>query len=334
MAIDRRLFLKGTAGLTTAGALIGSPMIHRRAHAEDTEFTGTIKAGHLVGICMSPVFMADAAGFFKEEGLKVDLTWMPNPGDSVAALTSGAVQFIHNPFTTTYVAVSKGSPLKIISGSGAGGLVVIAQKDTGLKSMADLKSKVGKGFKVGSQRTNTLELTFYRNLTNAGMKYSDFDMVYFSDHFSMAAAFETKAIDLVTHVEPYSTKLVDKFGGVPLATNIDAWGENAPDCVVSVRQDFLDAYPGTVKKYLNAILKADKLIKSDMLEAAKILDKGKYYKVDFETLKAALPRQKPQVDLVAAAKGMDIAIGDMVTLGYLKKAPENVTDFTILKTVV
>ncbi len=333
MTIDRRKFLKGTAGLTAAGALT-MPAIHTRAFAADAEYKGTIKAGHLVGICMSPLFMADAAGFFKEEGLKVDLTWMPNPGDSVAALSSGAVNFIHNPFTTTYVAVSKGAPLKIISGSGAGGLVVVAQKETGLKKMADLKSKIGKGFKVGSQRTNTLELTFYRNLTNAGMKYSDFEMVYFSDHFGMAAAFEAKKIDLVTHVEPYATKLVDKAGGVPLADNIDAWGENAPDCVVSAREDFLKAYPGTVKKYLSAILKADKLIKSDMLQAAKILDKGKYYKVDFDTLKGALPRQKPQVDLIAAEKGMDIAIGDMVTLGYLKAAPKSVTDFTILKTLV
>ena len=31
---------------------------------------------------------------------------------------------------------------------------------------------------------------------------------------------------------------------------------------------------------------------------------------------------------------MDIAIGDMVTLGYLKQAPKGVTDFTILKTLV
>jgi NitT/TauT family transport system substrate-binding protein len=150
----------------------------------------------------------------------------------------------------------------------------------------------------------------------------------------MAAAFEAKKIDLVTHVEPYATKLVDKSGGVALATNIDAWGKNAPDCVVSSRADFIAAYPGTVKKYLRAILKADNLIKSDMLQAAKILDKGKYYKVDFETLKAALPRQKPQVDLIDSEKGMDIAIGDMVTLGYLKQAPKSVTDFTILKTLV
>jgi NitT/TauT family transport system substrate-binding protein len=334
MTIDRRHFLKGTAGLTTAGALTGFPMINRAAGAGEAEFQGTIKAGHLVGICMSPLFMADAAGFFKEEGLKVELAWMPNPGDSVAALSSGAVQFIHNPFTTTYVAVSKGAPLKIISGSGAGGLVVVAQKATGLKNMADLKSKAGKGFKVGSQRTNTLELTFYRNLTNAGLKYSDFEMVYFSDHFGMAAAFETKAIDLVTHVEPYATKIVDKFGGVPLADNIDARGKNAPDCVVSVRVDFLQSYPGTTRKYLRALLKADKLIKSDLLAAAKVLDEGKYYKVDFETLKAALPRQKPQVDLIDAEKGMDIAIEDMVTLGYLKQAPKSVTDFSILKTLV
>jgi NitT/TauT family transport system substrate-binding protein len=324
--------------MLSAGALgLGSglsALASGPARAAEAEYSGEIKAGHLVGICMSPLFMADAMGYYKEEGIDVEMTWMPNPGDSVAALTSGATKFIHNPFSTTYAAVAQGAPLKIIAGSGAGGLVVIAQGDSGVKTMADLKSKAGTGFKVGSQRVNTLELTFYRNLVNAGLSYEDFDMAYFTDHFSMATAFQTKAVDLVTHVEPYSTKLVDEFGGVSLATNFDAWGANAPDCVISVREDFLAKYPGTVRKYLRASLKADRLIKSDLLEAAKILDKGKYYKVDFDTLKAALPRQPPQVDLIDSAKGMEIGIADMVTLGYLKSVPQNVVDFTILKTLV
>lgn len=332
--MERRNFLK-TTGAFAAGALLSqTSRFVRPAFAAVKESPGVIKAGHLVGICMSPLFYADAMGYFKDEGLDVQLTWMPNPGDSVTAMASGAVQFIHNPFSNTYVAASKGSPLKIIAGSGAGGLVVIAQKATGIKSMADLKKRAGTDFKVGSQRVNTLELTFYRNLVNHGMKYEDFRMVWFTDHFSMASAFQTGAVDLVTHVEPYSTMLVDKYGGVPLATNIDAWGKNAPDCVVSVREDFVKKYPDTVRRYLRAILKADHAIKANLPKAVEILDKGKYYKVDAQILRAALPRQMPQVDLIDAAKGMDLAISDMVTLRYLQKVPEGVVDFTLLKEVL
>src|SRR5438105_745210 len=64
---------------------------------KNREFPGKIRVGHLVGICMSPLFLADAKGFFQEEGLDVELVFMPNPGDSVSALTAGSVQFVHNP---------------------------------------------------------------------------------------------------------------------------------------------------------------------------------------------------------------------------------------------
>jgi hypothetical protein len=61
------------------------------------------------------------------------------------------------------------------------------------------------------------------------------------------------------------------------------------------------------------------------------LDAGKYYRVDKATLAAALPRQPPQVDITqGGAKGMEIAINDMVTLGYLKTAPA-IIDTTLLK---
>jgi ABC-type nitrate/sulfonate/bicarbonate transport system substrate-binding protein len=259
---------------------------------------------------------------------------MPNPGDAITALASGAVQAIHNPFTNRYVAASKGAPVKIVAGSGAGGVVVIAQKTSGVRSVADLKKKVGTEFAVGSHRVNTLELTFYRVLANNGMKYDDFKMVWFTDNFALASAFQAGKIEVVTHVEPYSTQLVDQFGGVPLATNIEAWGKDAPDCVVSMREDFIKKYPDTTRRYLRAILKADRAIKADMAKAVEVLDKGKYYKVDADTLRRALPRQLPQVDLTDGAKAMEVAAADMLTLRYLTKLPEGVTDFALLREVL
>ncbi len=298
------------------------------------QYPGKIKVGHLVGICMSPLFLAHAQGYFKEEGVDVELVWMQNPGDSAAALNSGGVQFIHNPFTNTYQANANGANLRIISGSGNGGLVVIAQADSGIKTLADLKAKAKTGLKVGSQRINTLEMTFYRTIANLGLTYDDFEMKWFTDHFSMLAAFENKDVQVVTHVEPYATMLTDKYGGIRVATSFDAWGPNTPDCVVSAHADTLTKYPDTVRRYLRAILRADAFIKSHEKEAVEILDKNKYYKVDGPTLAASLPRQLPGVDLREGAKGMDVAIGDMVGLKYLKTKPEGVVDFTILQTAI
>ena len=125
----------------------------------------TVNVGHLVGICMSPLFYAQATGYFKDEGIDVQMKFMPNPGDALTAL-NGVMDVIHNPFTNAFVAAGQGAPVRIIAGSGAGGLFLVAQKELGIKTMADLAAAKGKGLKIGTVRFNTFELTLYRALVN------------------------------------------------------------------------------------------------------------------------------------------------------------------------
>jgi NitT/TauT family transport system substrate-binding protein len=324
--MKRRTFLKSSVALAGTAGLA----LPQRSNAQ--AMPEVIQVGHLVGICMSPLFYAHATGLFQAEGLKVELKFMPNPGDALTALTGGQQHIVHIPFTNILVAANNGAPVRIIGGSGAGGLFLIAQGATGIKSMADLQKHRGKGLKVGAMRLNTFELMLYRALVNAGMKYDDFQMVWFNDTLSMASAFEAKAVDLVTHVEPFATRLVDKLGGVPIASNLDTWGKDGPDCVTNGRTDFIEKYPEATRRYLRALVKADAAIKADRDKAVDILDKGKYYRVDRETLRAALPRQMPQVNLVGAGEeGMRTAIKDMTTLGYIKQVPANVIDFRYLR---
>jgi NitT/TauT family transport system substrate-binding protein len=321
--MKRRQFLKSSAalaGLSFSGVSNGQAMPE------------VIQVGHLVGICMSPLFYAHATGLFQAEGLKVELKFMPNPGDALTALTAGQQHIVHIPFTNIIVAANNGAPVRIISGSGAGGLFLIAQQATGIKSMGDLQKNRGKNLKVGAMRLNTFELMLYRALQNADLSYKDFEMVWFNDTLSMASAFEAKAVDLVTHVEPFATRLVDKLGGVAIASNLDTWGKDGPDCVTNARIDFLEKYPEAARRYLRALVKADAAIKADREKAVDILDKGKYYRVDRDTLRAALPRQMPQVNLIGAGEdGMRVAIKDMTTLGYIKQVPPTLIDFRFLK---
>jgi NitT/TauT family transport system substrate-binding protein len=325
--MKRRDFLKSTAAVAGA-AVVGTPYIARSQSME------VVNVGHLIGICMSPLFYAHAQGYFKDEGLDVQLKFMPNPGDAITALVSNTMDIIHNPFTNAFVAAGQGAPIRIIAGSGAGGLFLIAQKESGIKSMADLAARKGKGVKIGTMRFNTFELTLYRNLVKNGLSYDDFNIVWFNDTLSMASAFDAKAIDVVTHVEPFSTRLVDQLGGVALASNLDVWGDHGPDCVTNTSVRYLQSKPEVITRYLKAIMRADAAIKADLVKAAEVLDAGKYYRVDKTALTAALPRQKPQVDITkGGAKGMEIAVNDMVTLGYLKNVPP-IIDMTLLQKVV
>src|SRR5262245_61229941 len=134
-SMKRRQFLKTSAALAGFGLPAAS-----RAQA----MPEVIQVGHLVGICMSPLFYAHATGLFQAEGVKVELKFMPNPGDALTALTGGQQHIVHIPFTNIIVAANNGAPVRIISGSGAGGLFLLAQGSSGIKSVEDLKKQEGK----------------------------------------------------------------------------------------------------------------------------------------------------------------------------------------------
>jgi ABC-type nitrate/sulfonate/bicarbonate transport system substrate-binding protein len=291
-----------------------------------------INVGHLVGVCMAPLFYAHAQGMFKSEGLDVRLKWMPNPGDAITGLVSGALDFVHNPFTNTFVACDGGAKLKIIGGSGNEGLSCVASERSGIKTLDDLKARAGKGLKVGSQRINTLELTFYRTIRNLGLTYKDFDMVWFHDHFAMLAAFQSGQVDVVTHVEPFVSRMV-LAGAVEVSNSRGAWGVTSPDCVISASDKFLAANPAVVERYLRAALKADREIKADMARAVDVLDRGRYYKVPKDVLAHALPNQPPGIDMRNSVSGMNLAIKDMLELGYIRREPQGVVDLSYLEKV-
>ena len=103
--MKRRDFLKTTAA--AGAAAFGAPFVARSQGLE------TVNVGHLVGICMSPLFYAKTTEIFKEEGLDVQMKFMPNPGDALTALNSGAMDIIHNPFTNAFVAAGQGAPVRI-----------------------------------------------------------------------------------------------------------------------------------------------------------------------------------------------------------------------------
>src|SRR5260370_26284149 len=115
--MKRRDFLKTSAAVASVAA-VGAPFVAR------TQELDTVNVGHLVGICMSPLFYAKAREYFKDEGLNVQMKFMPNTGDALTALNSGAMDIIHNPFTNSFIAAGKSAPVAIPPGGGAGGAVL------------------------------------------------------------------------------------------------------------------------------------------------------------------------------------------------------------------
>src|SRR5258708_17792622 len=144
--MKRRDFLKRSAAVASVAA-VGAPFVAR------TQELDTVNVGHLVGICMSPLFYAKAREYFKEEGLNVQMKFMPNPGDALTALNSGAMDIIHNPFTNSFIAAGPGAPVRNIPGRGPGGLFLVRPKETADKNMCHTPHCQGKWVHIRTRHT-------------------------------------------------------------------------------------------------------------------------------------------------------------------------------------
>ncbi len=301
-------------------------------------YPGKIKAGHLVALDMAPLFVAKEAGYFKEEGLDLDTVFFSNPGDNNAALTGGSIQFSTNPFTLPYLAANSGIPMRIISSAGGLGVMeVVIQGNYSVENMDQLvkwvKANPGKKLRVGTLKGDTLDMILYKAFKDVGLSYDNFEMVWFNDLLAMVQSFQTKQIDILSHIKPYTTDLVVNFGAKRLTDNSAVWGEGTPNCTVAVMEDFLEKYPVTVKGYLRALHRGFQLIVDEPEKAVELLSKGNYYKVDSKVLLYAFKNQPKKVVLKPNVEGMMIAINDMAKQNYIKRPDQDIIRTSLLDEV-
>jgi len=298
-------------------------------------YKGTIKVGHLVALDMAPLFLAKEAGYFKEEGLDVQTVFFSNPGDNNAALAGNSIQFSTNPFTLPYFGANSGVKMQIISGAGGLGIMeVIIQGPLGINDIKQLvayiKANPGKKLKIAVLKGDTLEMIIQKMLADNGLTYNDVEMVWFNDLLAMVQSFQTKQVDILSHIKPYTTEMIVKYGAKSLTTNTEVWGEGTPNCTVAVMDDFAAKYPGTCKAYLRAIQKGFQFMVDNPEKATDMLVKGNYYKVDKDVLLYAIKNQPKKVVLRPNQEGMMMAINAMVKGGYIKQPTGNIINTTFL----
>jgi ABC-type nitrate/sulfonate/bicarbonate transport system substrate-binding protein len=307
-----------------------------KTESKEGFYKGTIKVGHLVALDMAPLFLAKEAGYFKEEGLDdVQTVFFSNPGDNNAALAGGSLQFSTNPFTLPYFGVNSGIKMQIISGAGGLGIMeVIIQGEFGISDVkqmvAWIKAHPDKKLKIAVLKGDTLEMIVQKMLADNGLTYKDVEMVWFNDLLAMVQSFQTKQVDILSHIKPYTTEMIVKHGAKSLTTNTEVWGEGTPNCTVAVLDDFAAKYPGTCKAYLRAIRKGFQLLVDNPEKATDILIKGNYYKVDKDVLLYAIKNQPKKVILRANQEGIMLAINAMVKGGYIKEPTKNIINTTFL----
>jgi sulfonate transport system substrate-binding protein len=230
------------------------------------------------------------------------------------AINVGSIDFGNTGETPPVFAQAAGAPIRYVAYEPPAqkGEAILVQKDSPLKSVADLK-----GRKVAVARGSNAHYLLVKALEKAGVKYEDITPVYLAPA-DARAAFETGAVDAWSIWDPYQSAAETTLGAKTLT---DATGLVPNTQFYLSSQKFIETEPKVLDIVLDELRGVDAWAQADIHVVAEQLSASVGLPVP--VLEVALKRQsygiKPIDDqvLVAQQKLAD-------TLYQLKLIPKEV----------
>ncbi len=288
------------------------------------KFNRSLKVGHLVALDMAPHFVAKEAGFFRKEGLDVEFSFL-GVHENNQALREGLIDISLTPFTLPYIEREKGTPMTAIGACGGWGVVqLVARKDLGFDSMETLSAHVRRQpepkLKIGALKGDNIDLLVTAALSEVGLTRDDVEMVLVKDILELVSLFKTSQLDILSHIKPYTTELVQKHGAVVLTDDAALWGSGTPNCVIGVHDDILKHHPKIVRKYLRAIRQAADLINANPDRAIETLEQSPYpyFRVPYDVVRYGIKRQVAPITFQLNSETINAIMFDLKEHGYLE----------------
>ena len=253
--MERRTFLAGTAAALAAGL---AP--HAYAQAPEKRKV-TLGVGGKPLLYYLPLTVAERKGFFKEEGLDVEISDFGGGARSLQSLIGGSVDVVTGAYEHTIRMQAKGQDVRALVELGRfPGIVLAVKKDKAaqIKSAADLK-----GAKIGvTAPGSSTALAAQYAMVKAGLKAGDAALIAVGGGAGAVAAMKKGEIDAISHLDPVIAKLeADGDIQVLLDTRTESgtralFGGSNPAAVLYTKQDFIERNPATVQRLTNAFVKS------------------------------------------------------------------------------
>lgn len=203
-----------------------------------------------VYVPFAPIFAAQELGYYKEKNLEVEATVYRGGGPAQEAMAAGAADVLTNSPMGAALAVSKGIKQKIVAAGGTvtpGGWHVIARKDSGIKTMADLNGK-----KVGvSGKGSTSDFFALWAAKNAKVSVQTIPL----GGNGLLPALKNQQVDAIILWPAFSFRALQDPTLVDLVDLGKVMGPVVPDSVVA-SDEMIEKRPDVLKRYLQALLKA------------------------------------------------------------------------------
>jgi NitT/TauT family transport system substrate-binding protein len=304
------------AGWVLAGSFLGVLLVGcgARSDEEPTHF----KVSYLGLTCEGPIFTAHERGYFKDEGIDVEL--VKTDWDSLReGLGLGRFDATHHLIMYIMKPVESGMDLKITGGIHTGCLSLQAGVDADVHKVEDLKGKtIGVGV-VGSPPW----MFSCRVLAAHGLDPAkDVQWVVFPPD-TMELALAKGAVDAVATAEPISTILESrqKVRKVAYQAFDLPWADEYC-CAVVVNGKLCREHPLAAAKLTRALMRGAKYVNSHQAETARMAVEKKYTPATVEVNTEAILKLKYQPGVAKCRKNLDEIALDLKKAGFLKASTD------------
>ena len=212
-----------------------------------------------------PLTIAERKGFFKEQGLDVEIQDFSGGARSLQALVGGSVDVVTGAYEHTIRMQAKGQDIRAVIELGRFPAIAVAvKKDRKWNTPADFK-----GMKIGvtapGSSTNML-MNFV--MARAGLSPSDASFIGIGSAQSALAAMQKGEIDAVSHLEPVLSFL-ERAGEVRVVVDTRTeegtralFGGSNPAAVLYAKKSFIDQNPRTMQALTNVFYKTLQWLKT------------------------------------------------------------------------
>ncbi len=227
----------------------------------------TLAVGGKTTLYYLPLTVAERLGYFRDEGLTVEIQDFPGGAKALQALLGGSADVVSGAYEHTIVMQTNAQKLQafVLQGTNPGLQLGIAKAKAATYSWPkDLK-----GMRVGvSAPGSSTQMLVNHLLASVGLTPDDVSIVGVGTGAQAVAAMKSGQIDAISNVDPVMM-LLEKQGLIKIVNETvtpqgahAVFGGSLPAACLYAKKAFIEQNPRTVQGLTNAIVRALKWLKT------------------------------------------------------------------------
>lgn len=232
------------------------------AHTAPLDPRLSLKVGAIGAISDAGIFIAQDKGFFKDEGLDVEIVSFKAAPQILPAIATGEVEVSGSAVTPAlFNAFARGIGMKLVAdkgqvakGFGFAAIVIRSDLADTIRDFKDLKGRklavMGKGVSSTAQLGKALDL--------GGIKPNEVELIELGLP-EMVAALGNKAIDGATLLEPFITLATARHVAIRWKGMEDFLPFVGQNGVIIYAQKFAETHPEAAKRWMLAYLRGTRV---------------------------------------------------------------------------